>query len=124
WLSEALQQLVDQVGPSVVQINAEGLGGRGGDDGGAGKVGSERGSGSGVIVDPEGYIVTNAHVVGSSSRIQVLIHDRDAAKKNHSILKPPGKIVDAEVVGLDRETDIAVLKVPLTGLPALKLADS
>src|SRR3954447_4158383 len=77
WLSEALQQLVDQVGPSVVQINAEGLGGRGGDDGGAGKVRSERGSGSGVIVDPAGYIVTNAHVVGSSSRIQVLIHDRE-----------------------------------------------
>ncbi len=122
--SEALQRLVDEVGPSVVQITAQGLGGRGGDDGGAGKVRSERGSGSGVIVDSQGYIVTNAHVVGSSSRIQVVLNDREAAKKYHSILKPAGKIVDAEVVGLDRETDIAVLKVPVTGLPALKLGDS
>lgn len=124
WFSEALQRLVDQVSPSVVQINAQGLGGRSGDDSGAGKVRSERGSGSGVIVDADGYIVTNAHVVGSSSRIQVILHDNDAAKKYHSILKPPGKLVDAELVGLDRETDIAVLKVGVRGLPALKLGDS
>jgi len=122
--SDALQQLVDKVNPSVVQISAQGLGGREGDDTGAGRVKSEKGSGSGVIVDPNGYIVTNAHVVSASTKIQVLLPDVNAQKKYHSILKPPGKLADAELVGLDRETDLAVLKVAASGLAALKLGDS
>ena len=122
WLSQSLQRLVDQISPAVVQISAEGLGGRG-DDAGS-RLKSERGGGSGVVVDPEGYIVTNAHVVGSSAHIQVLLPERNTDKRYASILKPAGKIVEAELVGIDRETDIAVLKVPVAGLAALKLADS
>ena len=51
--------------------------------------------------DAEGYIVTNAHVVGNSTRIQVLVPERNADKRYASILKPAGKVVDAEVVGVD-----------------------
>jgi serine protease Do len=124
WLSQSLERLVQQVSPAVVQISAQGLGARGGEEALSGQVRAERGSGSGVIIDPDGYIVTNAHVVSLSSYIQVLLPGKDLDKKYHSILKPAGKIVQAELVGLDRETDIAVLKVPVTGLPALKLGDS
>jgi serine protease Do len=122
WLSQSLQRLADQVSPSVVQISVEGLGGRNEEP--AGRVRSERGGGSGVILDAEGFIVTNAHVVGSSTHIRVMLAERNTDKRYASILKPAGRLVDAKLVGLDRETDIAVLKITAPGLTALKLADS
>jgi serine protease Do len=122
--SQSLQNLVDQVSPAVVQITVQGLGVRGGDDTGSGRVQAQRGGGSGVILDPDGYIITNAHVISSSTHIYVSLPDKDAQAKYRSILKPPGRIVEATLVGLDRETDLAVLKAPVAGLPALKLGDS
>src|SRR5689334_12635095 len=73
--SESLHRLVGQVSPAVVQIIAQRLGGGGGEETESGRMRSERGTGSGVIVDPDGYIVTNAHVVGTSTHIQVLLPD-------------------------------------------------
>jgi serine protease Do len=113
-LSRSFEQIVEHVSPSVVQIIAVP----------PHKLG-ERSSGSGVVVDTSGYIVTNAHVVGVARRVQVLVPvptERRAASK--SVIKPAGKLVSAQVVGLDRETDIAVLKADLQGLPALPFADS
>jgi serine protease Do len=123
WFSQSLQKLTEQISPSVVQVIVESLGGRS-EETTPGRVQTERGGGSGVIVDPEGFILTNAHVVGASTHIRVLLPERNTDKRYASILKPAGKLVDADLVGLDRETDIAVLKVAGTGLPALKLADS
>ena len=122
WFSQSLQRLVEQVSPAVVQINVHGLGHT--EDTRSGRVQTERGAGSGVMLEPGGYIVTNAHVVGSSTHIQVLLPERNTDKRYSSILKPAGKLVDAVLVGLDRETDLAVLKVAVTGQPTLKLADS
>jgi serine protease Do len=123
WFSQSLEALTTQVSPSVVQIVVQGFGGRA-EDAGSARIQTERGSGSGVIVDPEGYIITNAHVIGNSTRIQVLLAERNDDKRYASILKPTGRLLNAELVGLDRETDIAVLKIPGTGLPALQLGDS
>jgi serine protease Do len=122
WFSRSLQELTAQVSPAVVQVVVQGFGRN--EDATPGRVQTERGGGSGVIIDPEGYIITNAHVAGSSTHIQVLLPERNANKRYGSILKPAGKLVDADLVGMDRETDIAVLKVAATGLPALKLGDS
>jgi serine protease Do len=76
-------------------------------------------------VDAEGYILTNAHVVGVARRVQVLVplsfENRAAAK---SVLKPAGKLVYAQVIGVDRETDIAVLKIAEKGLRPLRFGDS
>ncbi len=84
-----------------------------------------RSSGSGVIVDPNGYIVTNAHVVAGARRIQVRLPlVTSGGEVGESILPRSGDLVGATLVGIDRETDIAVLKIPRTGLPALQLADS
>ena len=122
WFSQSLQRVVDQVSPSVVQVSALGLGRA--EDPSSAHVRSQRGTGSGVILDSSGYIVTNAHVVGTSQRLQVLVPEKNTDKRFSSILKPAGKVYSAELVGLDRETDIAVLKVSAPGLMALKLADS
>lgn len=67
-------------------------------------------AGSGFVIDPEGYILTNNHVVEGAESIIVRLHDRSEYK--------------AEVVGTDAATDIALLKVKAHGLHALKLGES
>jgi serine protease Do len=117
-LSTSIETLVRQVSPAVVQVMTQGIGQ--GPDGDPSQIRTQRGTGSGVIVDPEGYIVTNSHVVRNATRIKVLITERpEQIIEYQSVVKPPGRIVDARVVGQDRETDIAVLKVDVTGLPSL-----
>ncbi|MGA2073128.1 MAG: DegQ family serine endoprotease [Terriglobia bacterium] len=70
----------------------------------------ERSLGSGVIVSPEGYILTNNHVVTGATEILVTSSDKHQYK--------------ARVVGTDPKTDLAVLKVDATNLPAITIADS
>lgn len=122
-LSESFQKLVETVGPAVVQIVTRGLAAA--DDAGGPALRTQRSGGSGVIVDPEGYILTNAHVIGAAQRIQVLVplpaEDRATSK---SVIKPAGKVVNARLVGLDRETDIAVLSIEEKGLRHLRFGDS
>ncbi|MFN2420186.1 MAG: Do family serine endopeptidase [Gemmatimonadota bacterium] len=67
-----------------------------------------QGSGSGVIVRPDGYIATNNHVVQGAQRVRVVLND--------------GRTFDAQVVGRDPSTDIAVLKIEADGLPVARLA--
>jgi serine protease Do len=70
----------------------------------------ERSLGSGVIVSPEGYILTNNHVVAGATEILVTTSDKHQYK--------------ARVVGTDPKTDLAVLKLDATNLPAITIADS
>jgi Do/DeqQ family serine protease len=72
---------------------------------------ARRGNGSGVIVDPQGYILTNYHVIFGADRIKVRFYDGSEA---------PGK-----VIGSDRETDLAVVKVdPVASMSAARFGDS
>ena len=74
----------------------------------------ERSLGSGVIVDPKGYIVTNRHVIEKADRIRVRFED-----------DPPGVQHDAKVIGADQETDLAVIKVDIDRvLPSAKMGNS
>ena len=126
--------IVQKVAPSVVEVfvtsktphHPQGLNdqndllrrffgqqGRGfnGPDGGDDEMnGPQRGLGSGVIVSPDGYILTNNHVVRDASEIRVALAD--------------GREMPAKVVGTDPRTDIAVVKIKADGLPALTFADS
>jgi serine protease Do len=70
----------------------------------------ERGAGSGVIVSPNGYIITNNHVVDGASDVRVVLTDKREFK--------------ARVVGTDAKTDIAVLKVDADNLPTVVIGDS
>ena len=70
----------------------------------------QRGMGSGSIIDAEGYILTNHHVVGLADRIIVVMYD--------------GEEKDAKIVGTDPESDIAVIKIDGVGLPVLPMGDS
>jgi len=68
------------------------------------------GSGSGIIIDPNGFILTNNHVVEGREEITVILNDE--------------REFEATIIGTDRKTDLAVVKVEATDLPALKLGDS
>jgi serine protease Do len=82
---------------------------------------TQRSSGSGVIVDPDGYIVTNAHVVRGAQRLRVEIA---APATGRSILATSSRTVSGQIVGIDLETDLAVIKVDERSLPALAFGDS
>jgi len=85
----------------------------------------ERSSGSGFFVDADGYIVTNAHVVEGANQVRVqLASPPPPAPGEASILRRRGERLDATVVGIDTETDIAVLKVPGEDYPTLSFGDS
>jgi serine protease Do len=124
-------ELVKQAGPAVVNVsvngvrrasnNAEmpeipeqfreffrGFGGRG--RGGPQQDMPMRGQGSGFIVSPDGYILTNAHVVENADTVNVRLTDRREYR--------------AKVVGSDKQTDIAVLKIDAKSLPTVRLGKS
>lgn len=71
---------------------------------------TQRGLGSGVIVSEDGYILTNNHVIENVDEIMVQLFDGDE--------------IEAELIGTDPATDIAVIKVDLDNLPAVKIGDS
>jgi serine protease Do len=147
-LSTTFGQVARQIEPSVVNINTESnpkprrrsgrrgsgdddlqdffdrfFGGQGGgdDDQGGGNPfgpggGRSRSLGSGVILNSNGYIITNFHVVDGADRIRVRLKD-----------DPPTVLHDAKLIGFDRETDLAVIKIDPPkehSLTAAKLGDS
>ena len=121
-LSASLQSVTRQVEPAVVEIFTTSYAARDGVVPSTGDlVTTQRASGSGVIVDPEGYIVTNAHVVRGTQRLRVALTIPAAGR---SILAARSRTVGAQLVGLDLETDLAVIKVDERNLSALAFADS
>lgn len=123
-LSRALEALAERVRPAVVQVLATGYSPSDAATA-AGLLSKERSSGSGVIVDSEGYVVTNGHVVEGARRVQVVLSERASGPPEaRSILRPQGRVVGAQIVGIDRETDLAVLRIAESGLPSLQLGDS
>src|SRR5579863_3244510 len=89
--SQAVVDTVDRVGPTVVHIH------------GARADGSRLGSGSGVIYTPDGYVLTNSHVVAGAAKLAASLTD--------------GRRFDATLVGDDPATDLAVLRLANGGLP-------
>ncbi|MBL8292501.1 MAG: trypsin-like peptidase domain-containing protein [Bryobacterales bacterium] len=122
-LNEALVGVAERVTPAVAMVIVEGYQQVAHNPGGANTFGMRRAGGSGVIVSADGYIVTNAHVVTGSTRIQVQLSSNRAGA-GRSVVRPPGPLMTARLIGLDAETDLALLKVDANGLPFLELADS
>ncbi len=87
--SRTVTSVVDQVGPAVVGVS---------------------GIGSGLILTPDGYVLTNSHVASAAKRLELTLRD--------------GTSLMAELVGQDAHTDLAVLRAGGTGLPSARLGDS
>jgi S1-C subfamily serine protease len=101
--SQTVVRVVEKVGPSVVSIGAKVL-----------PVSSnspERmAAGSGVMITPDGFVLTNNHVIAQATTVEVGLTD--------------GSTLSGQVVGADPDTDLAVLRVGAGGLPAAELGDS
>ena len=108
-LNDFLHNLAERLKPFLVQVRvnravespAEGEGG---------PPEGRRASGSGFLIRQDGYLVTNAHVVGDAERIQVKLSD--------------GRRFEGRLVGLDDRVDLALVKIEATGLPVADLGDS
>jgi serine protease Do len=121
--SNQLEELVARVDPAVVQIVTTGYSPA--EEGNTPVVRMSRGNGSGVVVDASGYIVTNEHVIRNARSISVLVPEAAGeAMRFQSVVKPSGRRYPARLVGQDRQTDIAVLKIEAEGLPHLRFGDS
>ena len=120
-LNSALESLAAKVSPAVVQILVTGFGpAREENKSETALIVRQHAVGSGVVVDSSGYIMTNAHVVEGAQQIRVAL---PLTGGDSSGLVPVGKrrIVDARLIGLHKETDLALLKIDETGLPTLPL---
>src|ERR1700693_2468697 len=123
-ISKSMQELSKRVSPSVVQIFST-----------AYSPESDREhrntdlllrgliSGSGIIIASDGWVVTNAHVVQGARRIRIRLSEEAAV----SALRDGNarhELFDAQLLAADRDTDLALLKIDATDLPALELSDS
>jgi serine protease Do len=126
-MSAAFESLVKRVSPAVVEVLVTGYGSGDEDEddksSSPSPFGRERSLGSGVIIDPDGYIVTNFHVVKGADRVRVVLtplagEDGEAP----AMLKSKGRILNARIVGASKTIDLAVLKVEAAGLPTLPFA--
>jgi S1-C subfamily serine protease len=99
--SRAIIKVVGEVGPAVVGITI-GVKAR--------QAAEQAGEGSGVIIAPDGYILTNDHVVANAQLLQATLED--------------GQTLAAEVIGADPATDLAVIRMNASGLPFASLGDS
>ena len=120
-LNGALESLAAKVSPAVVQILVTGYGPlREEDRSQTAFIVRQKAVGSGVIVDSNGYIMTNAHVVEGAQRIRVAL---PLPMGDSAGQVPIGKrrILEARLVGQHKETDLALLKIDETDLPTLPL---
>ena len=120
----SVDALIKKVSPSVVQIIVTAYAPlEDSSKGNAGVVlGRQRASGSGFIIDPDGYIVTNAHVVNGAQRVEVVLPPSNSDGSLATALSTKTDIVTARIVGVAREKDLALLKIEGAKFPALSLA--
>ena len=112
-LSDSIEALANQVNRSVVQVFSTGftLGEEDEVNGtNTGLITKQRATGSGVILTPDGYVVTNNHVVSNAQHVRVQLAWSPPAQGDpgHSIMRQRGKILEAKIVGVDRESDLAL----------------
>jgi serine protease Do len=125
-MSAAFESLVRRVSPAVVEVLVTGYGSDNDEDADSdktpGPLGRERSLGSGVIIDSDGYIVTNYHVVKGADRVRVILTPQVGEDSQATaMLKSKGRTLTAKIVGYSKTIDMAVLKVDATGLPTLPL---
>ncbi|HET8783553.1 MAG TPA: trypsin-like peptidase domain-containing protein [Pyrinomonadaceae bacterium] len=119
----SVEELVKRVWPSVVQIQVTSYGPREEIERGNTSiiVGRQRSVGSGFVIDPDGYIMTNAHVVSGAQRIQIVLPPGNADGSLTTALSGRTRTVPARLVGFSTEIDLALLKIEAK-VPALPLA--
>jgi serine protease Do len=123
-LSGSFEEISQHAGRAVVQIFVRSLVTAEDSDNENSLLTSQNSSGSGVILTPDGYILTNSHVVKNAHNIKVQLNIRTEAEAEQQGDLSMNRPIPATLVGLDRESDLAVVKINKTGLPYLEFGDS
>jgi serine protease Do len=124
---QAIDAVAERAMQSVVQIEVTGYGtpeSQQGKDDNDQTLERQRSTGSGVIVDPDGYIVTNNHVVQGALRIRVILGPTTVALKiGGTKLANPQHVYEAKLIGTNLYSDLAVIKIDATDLPSISLPE-
>jgi serine protease Do len=123
-MNESIDALTKKVWPSVVQIlvSSYGVQTEGAPGNTSTVVGRQRSTGSGFVIDSEGFILTNAHVVSGARRVQIMLPAGNADGTLATALSGRSSLLPARIIGIATELDLALLKVDDMKLPALPLA--
>jgi serine protease Do len=123
-LSTSFEEISQRAGRAVVQIFVKSYVPSEGSDNGGQVLTAQSSSGSGIILSPDGYILTNAHVVKGAHSVKVELNIRTEAEAleggNHTANRPQ----TASIVGIDHESDLAVVKIDGKNLPFLEFGNS
>jgi serine protease Do len=120
-LNTEMAEILARVSPAVVQIRVVGFGlSEGGNRTEAAVVERQRSLGSGIIVDPTGFILTNEHVIHGAQRVSVLLPAIPGTSPSATD-STRRRIFEAKVIGSQSDVDLALLKIEAAGLPVLSL---
>jgi serine protease Do len=120
-LDNSFEAVLSKVSPAVVQILVNGYGHPEDDKHATAQVVRQRAIGTGIIVDPDGYIITNAHVVEGAQRVRVILSSPPSESSFELQPVHAEQILDAKVLGTHKQSDLALLKVEATHLPTVTL---
>ena len=123
-LSSTLEMISAQSGRAVVQIFARGYTTNDESSNTDTLLTSQRSSGSGVLLSPDGFILTNAQVVKGARNLRVELPHQPVTEAQAHGEKFVGRSIPARVIGVDRQTDLAVVKIDRDNLPYLEFGDS
>ncbi len=123
-LSETLEGLSAEAGRSVVQIFVRSYVTAEDSDRVADLLTKETVSGSGILLSADGYILTNAHVVRGAHEVKVQLNVRAEAEARVQGDRSLNRPIEGRVVGIDRDSDLAVVKIDKTNLPYLQFGNS
>src|SRR5246500_3385306 len=118
----SLETVISKVSPAVVQIVVNGYGPSEDDKHTtASRIVRQHAIGTGIIVDPDGYIITNAHVVEGAQRVRVMLPSPQAESALELQPIHAGQILEAKLLGTHKQSDLALLKIEATNLPSVHL---
>ena len=122
--SASIRELDRGVSPAVVEIAVTGYAAPDDGERGSEQISRQRSSGSGVLVDPNGYVMTNAHVIQRATALKITVGAATDGTRAAALASAPARKFDARVLGVDKDTDLALLKIEATDLPALDFGNS
>jgi serine protease Do len=122
-LSNSFEEIAQRSGQGVVQIFARTYTPLGSENSST-LLTSENSTSSGVVVSADGYILTNAHAIRGAHNIRVHMTLSASVEARHESAENLDRSLSATIVGVDEETDLAVIKVKKSNLPFLTFADS
>jgi serine protease Do len=123
-LSTSFEEISQRSGRAVVQIFARSYVAGEDSEKGGGLLTAQNSSGSGIVMSPDGYILTNAHVVKGAHSLKVQLNVRAAAEAREQGDRTASRQLAATLVGVDRESDLALIKIDQRDLPYLVFGDS